>query len=173
MIRSKPRKLIGCGALSTAMARVAEELGASIHLSEPVEEILFEGRRATGVRTSSGVHHADALVINADFVCAMSRLVPDRLRSRWSERKIRRKKFSCSTIMLYPGIRRRYDQLQHHTIHISKDYERNLDEIERQHVLSRDPSFYDQNACRTDPSLACRPLSTSHWATRGNCRLRA
>ena len=34
------------------------------------------------------------------------------------------------------------------------DYERNLDEIERQHVLSDDPSFYVQNASVTDTTLA-------------------
>jgi phytoene desaturase len=144
----------GCGAVPKAMAQVAEELGARIHLSEPVEEILFEGRRATGVRTANGVYRADALVINADFARAMTKLVPDRLRSRWSERKIRRKKFSCSTFMLYLGIRGRYGDLPHHTIYMSEDYERNLDEIERQHVLSEDPSFYVQNASRTDDSLA-------------------
>jgi phytoene desaturase len=37
---------------------------------------------------------------------------------------------------------------------MARDYERNLDEIERRHVLSEEPSFYVQNACATDPGLA-------------------
>jgi phytoene desaturase len=61
--------------------------------------------------------------------------------------------------MLYLGIEGRYD-LPHHTIHIAQDYERNLDEIENQHVLSADPSFYVQNACVTDSSLAPKGMST-------------
>ena len=52
-----------------------------------------------------------------------------------------------------------YD-LPHHTIHIASDYQRNLDEIENQHVLSVDPSFYVQNACVTDSSLAPKGHST-------------
>ena len=56
--------------------------------------------------------------------------------------------------MLYLGIDGRYEQLPHHNIHISSDYERNLREIEVDHVLSEDPSFYVQNPCITDPSLA-------------------
>lgn len=150
----------GCGALSKAMARVATELGVKIHLGEPVEEILFEGRRAVGARTNRGTYPADAMVINADFARAMERLVPDRLRRRWTDRKLKKKKFSCSTFMLYLGIRGRYDDLPHHSIHISADYERNLREIEQEHVLSEDPSFYIQNAGVTDSTLAPEGHST-------------
>ena len=102
----------------------------------------------------AGVHQADALVINADFARAMTRLVPDHLRRRWSNRNIARKKFSCSTFMLYLGIEGRYDDLAHHTIYLARDYMANLADIESRHVLSADPSFYVQNACVTDPSLA-------------------
>src|SRR5262249_43140054 len=140
----------GCGAVSEAMARVARDLGAEIHLNEGVEEILFEGRRAVGVRTRAGEYRADALVINADFARAMTRLVPDHLRRRWTDRKLAAKRFSCSTFMLYLGIEGRYDDLAHHTIYMADDYARNLREIETEHVLSEDPSFYVQNACVTD-----------------------
>lgn len=149
----------GCSAVTAAMARVAQRLGVEIGLEEPVEEILFEGRRAVGVRTPAGEQKARAVVINADFARAMSRLVPDRLRRRWSNRRIARKKFSCSTFMMYLGIEGTFD-LPHHNIHIAADYERNLDEIENRHVLSDDPSFYVQNASVTDPTLAPHGMST-------------
>ncbi len=149
----------GCAAVTAAMSRVADRLGVEIRLDQPVEEILFEGRRAVGVRTREGVQRADALIVNADFARAMSRLVPDRLRRCWTDRKIARKKFSCSTFMMYLGVEGRYD-LPHHNIHVAADYARNLDEIENQHVLSSDPSFYIQNAGVTDPTLAPRGMST-------------
>jgi phytoene desaturase len=100
------------------------------------------------------------LVINADFAHAMTNLVPDRLRRRWSDRAIARKRFSCSTFMLYLGVEGRYDDLAHHTIYMAEDYPRNLEDIERRHVLSEDPSFYVQNACVTDPTLAPPGAST-------------
>jgi phytoene desaturase len=143
----------GCGAITDAMARVAGRLGVEILTGEPVEEILFEGRRAVGVRTKAGVHRADALVVNADFAQAMKRMVPDWRRRRWTDARLSRKKYSCSTFMMYLGIEGRYD-LPHHTIHISEHYEQNLREIEQQHILSEDPSFYVQNACVTDPGQA-------------------
>ena len=143
----------GCAAITAAMARVAERLGVEIHLNAPVQEILFAGRKAVGVRTPDGTHPADAVVVNADFARAMQTLVPDTLRRRWTDRKLARKKYSCSTFMLYLGIEGRYEE-PHHNIHIAKDHTRNLDEIEGRHVLSADPSFYVENASVTDPTLA-------------------
>jgi len=144
----------GCGAVTQAMARVAFDLGVEIHLNEPVEELLFEGRRAVGVRTNQRTLRGDAVVINADFARAMEHLVPDRLRRRWTNRQLAKKKYSCSTFMMYLGIEGRYDDLPHHNIFVAQDYRRNLREIEQDHVLSADPSFYVQNASVTDPTLA-------------------
>jgi phytoene desaturase len=149
----------GCSEITRALARVAQQHGAEVNLGEPVEEILFHGRRAVGVKTASGIHRADAVVVNGDFARAMQRLVPNHLRSRWSDRNISRKKFSCSTFMLYLGIEGQYD-LPHHSIFISGDYTRNLEDIEHRHVLSEDPSFYVQNASVSDDTLAPRGHST-------------
>jgi phytoene desaturase len=150
----------GCNALSTGMARVATELGVKIRLNEPVEEVLFEGRRAVGVRTTQGEQRADAVVMNADFGHAMTKLVPNKLRRRWTDATIAKKRFSCSTFMLYLGVEGRYDQLCHHNIYVTKNYRQNLDEIENQHVLTDDPSFYVQNASVTDATLAPAGHST-------------
>jgi phytoene desaturase len=150
----------GCHALTTAMARVATDMGVRIRTAEPVEEILFEGRRATGVRTAAGTHRADAVVINADFAQAMTKLVPDRLRRRWTDRKLATKQFSCSTFMMYLGIEGRIDHLDHHTIFLAEDYPRNLAEIEAGRVTPDQPSLYVQNACVTDPELAPPGCST-------------
>jgi phytoene desaturase len=90
----------------------------------------------------------------------MKRLVPDKLRKRWSDNQLASKRYSCSTYMLYLGIEGRYDDLPHHSIHISRDYANNLAEIETKHVLSDDPSFYVQNAGVTDDSLAPAGHST-------------
>ena len=144
----------GCNAISTNMARVAQELGVKIRLNTPVEEILFEGRRAVGVRTAQGEQRADAVMVNADFANAITKLVPDNLRRRWSNAKVAGKDFSCSTFMLYLGVEGTFDHLAHHNIYVTKDYRRNLDEIERQHVLSDDPSFYVADPVRTDATMA-------------------
>jgi len=144
----------GCNSLTSNLARVAQELGVSIQLNTAVEEILFEGRRAVGVRTAQGELRADAVMINADFANAITSLVPDQLRRRWSNAKVAKKDFSCSTFMLYLGVEGKFDHLAHHNIYVAKDYRRNLNEIERAHVLSEDPSFYLANPVGTDATMA-------------------
>ncbi len=150
----------GCNALPRGMARIATEMGVTIRLNEPVEEILFDGRRVVGVRTAQGEHRAAAIVVNADFGHAMTTLVPNSRRRKWTDATIAKKKFSCSTFMLYLGLEGRYDNLAHHNIYVTKNYRQNLDEIENQHVLTEDPSFYVQNASVTDPTLAPSGHST-------------
>ena len=150
----------GCGAVSTAMARIAQEMGVEVRYEEPVEALEFSGRKITAVRTPQGRYEADATVVNADFARSMTRLVPDTLRRRWSDRKIASRRFSCSTFMLYLGIEGRYDEVAHHNIYLSEDYRENLADIEHRHRLSADPSMYVQNACVTDPTLAPAGMST-------------
>ena len=144
----------GCSRVSEKMAEIATELGVDVRLNEPVTGLEFNGRRVVGAQTQSGSYPCDAMVVNADFAEAMKRLVPDRLRKRWSDQKLQTKRFSCSTYMLYLGIEGLYEDLPHHNIHISSDYAKNLIEIEKTHVLSDDPSFYVQNAGVTDETLA-------------------
>jgi len=150
----------GCAAVSEGMSRIAGELGVEIATGESVTEILFEGKKAVGVRTEMGEYYADAIVINADFAQAMKKLVPNRLRKRWTDEKIEKKRFSCSTFMMYLGIEGAHDDLPHHTIYTSDDYRGNLDDIETNRTLSDDPSFYVQNACVTDPGLAPDGMTT-------------
>ncbi len=150
----------GCGSVTEMLARVARDLGAEIRLNEPVEEVLVEGRKATGVRTNQREYKADAIVINADFGRAMTRLIPARLRRKWTDSTLQKKRMSCSAFMMYLGIRGVYDKVAHHTIYISKDYARNMEEIGHRHVLSDDPSTYVQNAGITDRSMAPEGKST-------------
>ncbi|MGL6072764.1 MAG: phytoene desaturase family protein [Fimbriiglobus sp.] len=144
----------GCNAVSEGMAKTARELGATISLNEPVTELIFEGKKAIGVKTTEGSYKADAVIMNADFAQSMKKLVPNKLRARWTDEKLAKKRYSCSTYMLYLGLEGRYDHLHHHTIYTSSDYLGNLEDIEKNQQLSPDPSFYVQNASITDETLA-------------------
>jgi phytoene desaturase len=150
----------GCGAVTAAMARICKELGVQFLMEEPVAEVLVHKGKATGVRTAH--HHlpADAVVLNADFADAARKLVPARHRAKWTDKTIESKKFSCSTFMMYLGIRGRYDGVAHHTIYLADNYRQNLRDIEDLHRLSENPSFYVQNASVTDPTLAPAGHST-------------
>jgi phytoene desaturase len=145
----------GLNQLSQGMAKAARESGAKILTSTPVRRILVENRTAVGVELEDGtVERADYVVINTDFAHAMTKLVRAEDRRKWSDAYLASRRYSCSTFMLYLGMRRRYDEIPHHSVVFADDYRRNVEAIVGGRALGDDFSFYVQNASVTDPSLA-------------------
>jgi len=149
----------GCNEVMNAMARVAQQLGVQFHLNDPVQKLNFKGKRFYSVETKQGTQCADSLVVNADFGHFVERFVPQSLLKKWNHSKINRKQFSCSTFMMYLGIKGRYDHLEHHTIFLGEEYERFLAQIEQGGILPENPSIYIHNASVTDDSLAPKGCS--------------
>lgn len=147
----------GCNALMHAMAEVIEELGGTVRTGTPVEGLSFAGNRATGVIVDGERMPHDHVVVNADASWALKHLVPDAMRRRikgWENRSaIDARKYSCSTAMLYLGVDGEVD-LPHHTIYVSKHYQKNLEDISRDGGLSDDPSVYVCHPVGVDPSMA-------------------
>jgi phytoene desaturase len=147
----------GCNALTKAMADVCEELSTSIRCNAPVERLLFEGKRCVGVTVSGPAgredHRFDHVVLNADATWALKNLVPEHLRGSWTDSAIDAKRYSCSTFMMYLGVRGDVN-LPHHTIYTSATYRQNIDDIAVHGRLSDDPSTYVCNPSRIDPTLA-------------------
>jgi len=140
--------------ISDALAQVAREEGAEIHTSTPVRRVLVKGRRATGIELESGDRiSADAVVINADFGHAVTTLFDPGTLRRHTPESVQRRRFSCSTFMMYLGLDRTFDA-EHHTIVFAKDYKRNLEDISQRKIPSEDISIYVRNAGVTDPSVA-------------------
>lgn len=145
----------GLNRLSEAMAKVVEEEGGIIHLGTEAKEIFIEDKKAKGILLKDGNRKDfDELVLNADFAWSMKNLISDKKRKKYSDKRLDKKNYSCSTFMIYLGLDRQYPQLEHHNIFIAEDYEKNFLEIESDKELSKDPSFYVQNATVTDPGLA-------------------
>ncbi|MBN1398141.1 MAG: phytoene desaturase [Bacteroidetes bacterium] len=151
----------GLNKLSQAMVEAFEESGGRIHLNSPVKKILVENGSATGVVLEKGkTEKSDYVVINADFAHAMTQLVNPDDRKKWTDDTLASKDYSCSTFMLYLGVKKEYKNIPHHSIIFAKDYKQNVDEITKDMVLSEDFSFYVQNASVTDKTLAPRGKST-------------
>ncbi|WP_319370728.1 phytoene desaturase family protein [uncultured Ilyobacter sp.] len=150
----------GLNRLSGAMGKVIEEEGGKLSLSAPVKEILFDGRKAIGVLLENGTRVlGDHIIMNADFAHGIKNLVPESLKGKYKDERLRTKKYSCSTFMLYLGLNKIYDTLPHHNIIFAKDYRGNVEEMSKKKILSDDFSFYVQNPSVTDSTLAPRGKS--------------
>jgi len=145
----------GVNQLSKAMAKVVTEHGGSIHLGRGVKKLWIEDRNVVkGIITEDGEQvSADEVIINGDFAHVMSNLVEDGVLKKYSKEKLKKKKYSCSTFMIYLGIDKQFD-LPHHSILFAEDYKRNVEEITETFTLPEDPSIYIQNASVTDKTLA-------------------
>jgi len=138
-----------------AFAKVAREEGAEIHTSCPVKRVLLKGKRACGVELENGEKvFCDDVVINADFGHAMSTLFPDSNLKKYSATALAKRKYSCSTFMMYLGLDRLYPDAEHHMIVFAEDYKRCLEDITRAKIVSDDLSVYVRNAVNLDPSCA-------------------
>ena len=142
----------GCNALMKGMAEVSEP-ECRILTDSAVEEITFDGRRARGVIVNGEEINHDHVVINADASWALTNLIPERLRPKWTDKRLNDMRYSCSTFMLYLGLEGEVD-LPHHTIYTSETYTENLADIATHGRLSEDPSIYACNPSRLDPTLA-------------------
>ncbi len=146
----------GTGAIVQAMARLFAELGGTLHLNSPVREIVIEGRRVIGVRLADGiVRRADVVVSNADVAYTYSNLVAPRHRRYFTDRRLRRKKYSMSLVVIYIGTRRRYDDgtLLRHNIIFGERYQGLLEDIFHHKRLADDFSLYVHIPSLDDPAF--------------------
>ncbi|WP_350344064.1 phytoene desaturase family protein [Proteinivorax tanatarense] len=150
----------GLNQLSEGMAKAFKEMGGELKLGCDVEEIIVKNKQAKGIKLSDGTEqYLDEIIMNADFAWGMQNLVDNEKRVKYKDEKLEQKKYSCSTFMLYLGLNKKYGHLPHHSIYISQDYKKNFDDIESGE-FSQDPSFYIQNPCVTEESLAPENHST-------------
>jgi phytoene desaturase len=143
----------GLNQIPKAMAKVVEEENGAVITGKTVEKIITSGKKVTGVQLDDGERmNFDKVIVNADFGYAMTNLFEPNDVRKYSPEKLEKKKFSCSTFMLYLGVDKIYSA-PHHSIFFAKNYRQNIEEI-GEGRLSDDFSFYVQNASVTDESLA-------------------
>ncbi len=143
----------GLNKISEAMAKVVEEENGAVITNQKVEKIITSQNQVKGVQLEDGNKmNFDKVIVNADFGYAMSNLFEANKIKKYSPKKLEKKKFSCSTFLLYLGVDRKYPA-PHHNIIFAENYRQNLKDI-KEGRLSEDFSFYVQNASTTDDTLA-------------------
>lgn len=146
----------GFRALSQGLGRAAADLGVQIHLNHPIRQVLVENGRARGIELTTGERvMADLVVLNTDFGYGVSKLLPPEARGSYTDARLKRMQFSCSTFMLYLGVNRRYDDLPHHQLYLS-NHIRKLEKpfVDDSALDENDPPFYVCNPTILDPENA-------------------
>jgi diapolycopene oxygenase len=144
----------GTRAVPLALARLARELGVEIRTDTHVARILTEGDRTVGVQLRSGERIPLAAVVsNRDAVRTFTDLLPEHPAARaYSDPN--RFEAACSGVVLYLGLRRRYEHLQHHNFVFSRDPHEEFDAIYRRGEPAPDPTAYVCAPSFTEPGVA-------------------
>jgi phytoene desaturase len=147
----------GTRAVPEAMVKLATELGVQFHASTEVAKITTtKGKHeaVTGLVTADGVTHTfDAIVSNEDAVRTHRELLEDTKASKEFEHR-RNYEPACSGVVLYLGLKKRYDHLAHHDFVFSRDPEEEFHHIYDLGEPAPDPTCYLACTSFSDPSTA-------------------
>ena len=140
--------------LVQALESVFKELGGVVETDAEVEQIVVENRSAKGVLAKGRFYEADGVISNADLAHTYSELIKPEHRRKWSDKKLRKTQYSMSAFLLYLGVRKKYPQLEHHTLILSERYKGLIDDIFDNKVLPDDFSMYLHIPSQTDSTMA-------------------
>jgi phytoene desaturase len=145
----------GVGRLVEGMAGLVRETGGTIRTGAEVARIETEGRRATGVRLSTGERlEADIVISNADAVWTQRKLLDPAAIGTADKARLARGRYSMGLFVWYFGVRGRYDAVGHHTILLGPRYRELLSDIFDRKRLADDFSLYLHRPSATDPGVS-------------------
>ena len=143
----------GTRAVPEALAKLAEELGVKLHTNCGVKRILAD-TAVRGIETEGGERiPLAAIVSNADSVRTHAELLNE---PRAAKRFAKRRKYepACSGVVLYLGLKKRYEHLLHHDFVFSRDPEEEFDFIYKKGEPAPDPTCYLAATSCTEPETA-------------------
>ncbi|MGE5073390.1 MAG: phytoene desaturase family protein, partial [Anaerolineae bacterium] len=134
-----------------ALESIAEEAGVEFAYDAAVQQINANRNVVHGVTLQDGTRlEADAVLANADLPYVYKDLLPEDGRAE----RLERKRFSCSVISFFWGLKKRYEALAPHMLFLAHDYRENFDSIIRDCDLPRNPSLYLHAPARLDEAMA-------------------
>lgn len=134
-----------------SLVGIAERLGVKFIYNAPVKRIIAKDSRVEGVIIEDNRQFsADVYVGNADLPYIYKELLPESAEAGRLDKKL----YTCSTIMFYWGVDKRFPQIAHHNVLLGGEYHESFKRIFNDHELPAQPSFYVHAPARTDPSAA-------------------
>jgi len=142
----------GTGKLVEELGKLMARQGIKTQFGADVDEIILDGKRATGVRMNSGeCLDADIVVFGGDPETCYKHLLP--AKKTFSMPTIK-KQYSMGLYVLYFGTRKLYPDVAHHSIWMGPRFKELLTEIFDHKTMSEDYSLYVHRPTATDTSFA-------------------
>ncbi len=144
----------GLKAVAQALKALSMKHGATYRCGQEVSTIIVQSGVASGVSLSDGqTISAQYVISNADLHQTETALLPAGAR-QYNESFWQSAPLTASAFVLNLGISGPVDQLLHHTVVLSKDWDRASKQIFGEGRFASDPSFYISTPSKTDKSYA-------------------
>jgi phytoene desaturase len=147
----------GMYAIARALVALCGELGVEIRLNSEIKRAQWRDRRWLLNNTES----FDYVVCNQDVLSAVPRFFPAESAAKFASKHEKRDELSTSGFVMYLGVAKQYESLDHHNIFFSDDYPSEFRQIFEEHRPADDPTIYVAVNSRRDPAHA--PHGCDNW----------
>lgn len=156
----------GMYSYAKGLEKLIYELGGTIELNNPVKEIMFSGGKAIGIKTESATDKADIVICDTDFPYAMNELIKEtKAKGKYTDKKLSHMQYSCSTFILYLGLKKKYPELSVHNLYLGDNFRENV-EMAFTGDLPKSPVLYMYCASKIDKSQAPPGMETLNITVR-------
>ena len=146
----------GTGSIVKALEKLMEEENIKVIKAAEVTEIISNEKKVKGVMlNNSKIIECDYIVCNSDPPNVYQNLIKSKNNYNFLfKQKMKRMDYSMGLFVYYFGSKKQYKDVAHHTIYFGNSYEKHLDKIFEQKILSEDISYYLHRPSATDPNMA-------------------
>jgi phytoene desaturase len=143
----------GFGKVVDSIVEIACSQGTEFYFNSPVEKIIVENSKATGVRVDGEVIACDAVVAAADYHYVENCLLPKSM-ANYPETYWQKKTFAPSCLIYFIGLTEKINNLNHHTLFFDEDLLQHSKEIYKSPQWPTKPLFYVSCTSRSDDRVA-------------------
>ncbi len=149
----------GMYSIVTSLVDLATMLGVKFNYNSPVDELVLNGKKATGIKVKGEIINADVVVSNMDIWFTYNKLLKDY--PKLHPKKILAQERSSSALVFYWGINKKFARLDLHNIFFSADYKAEFDQIWKEKTICHDPTVYVNITSKLKPKDA--PQGCENW----------
>ena len=135
-----------------AMEQLAVSLGVNIKTESPIDKIMVDNGKATGIISNGKTYTSDIVLSGADY--HHSETLLDEKYRQYSESYWQKKVFAPSSLLFYVGFDKKLKNVNHHTLFFDVNFEAHAKEIYDTPKWPKDPLFYASFPSITDSSSA-------------------
>ncbi|BCB04383.1 phytoene desaturase family protein [Bacillus sp. KH172YL63] len=145
----------GNPAIANGFLRFFKEQGGQVLFGKRVKEIVIKDKRALGVVTEDGERfQGHDVIVNGDFITATKQLIREVNRPSHPDQKLDGYEPSISAFVILAGLRTFQEDVHHHQVYFSGDYQKEFSDIFNGQSLPEDPTIYISHSAASDRSIS-------------------